>query len=81
MDSYCAIDEATKAENAATFWDCIDGQHYGTTLVVAKKLVAQGKFETVEDAWVEAEAMCHREDAYKEINKQVDEYYSYDYAW
>ena len=74
-DEYCEFEEATKAEDAANFWDGIEGQHYGTTLVVAKKLVAQGKFETVEDAWEEAEAVCHNEDAYKEINKQIDEYY------
>ena len=75
-DHYCEFEEATKAEDAANFWDAINGQRYGITLFVANKLLEQEPYNTIDYLWEQAEEICVREDAYKDINKQIDEYYS-----
>jgi hypothetical protein len=72
---YCEFKEATKAEDAASFWDCIYGQRWSITRNKAVQLVEQGQFKTIDDAWVEAEAMCELEDAYRDTNNQVNKYY------
>jgi hypothetical protein len=75
-DNYCEFEEATKEEASATFWDSIDGRIYGVTLRVAENLVKQDPFKTIDQVWDEAGEICVREDAYRDIYKQIDRYYN-----